>query len=147
MTKNYKDEHHLLEIKLTPPGVTELARELQKPEHKKIRELAQREGNLEEIVGTIAAQLDIALDGFYNPEELCSMLVKALRSGKRGADLLATNSALAEVELVEIEKEIHLLPAGTDPFSLFMQEQGCEICMDKVSCKRAERCLGLPRSE
>ncbi len=141
MSKGYKDEHHLLEIKLTPPGITELARELQKPEHCKIRELAQREGTFEEVLGTIAAQLDIALDGLYNPEELCRMLVKALRSGKRGKDLVTTSSALKEVEIMEIEKEIHLLPAGTDPFSLFMQEQGCEICMDKVSCKRAERCL------
>lgn len=72
--------HHLLILKETPPSLAELRRLLQLPEHADITSEASGAATFEEAIGTIAARLDIALDGDYEPEPLFAMLCEALRN-------------------------------------------------------------------
>ena len=134
-----------------------LCEELCEPRHKDIFDAANKEATFEGSMGCIAAMLDIALDGTYEPEDLFGMLTQALRN--RGGCVMATDlaSGLVEVELRETADAVTMEFAGGEldidvaqkqaalseqRFSIFMQEQGCKICENKQACAAAGQCLG-----
>lgn len=65
--------------KVVPTVFTEFQQELNSGRHNDIVEDAKKGATFEECIGTIAARLDIILDGDYTPEELFSVLLAALR--------------------------------------------------------------------
>jgi hypothetical protein len=129
-------------FQMLPESLVLLQKELTLPQHSKLAAIASKEQTFSAVLGSIAASLDIALDGDYEVEELCSVLLSAMRSGVGGAALTRLDARFQEVEMMETGASVQLVPIGTDPFSLWMQEQGCEVCMGKAACLEAERCLG-----
>ena len=162
ITRNfgYAGAHHLLLEKITPPSLDIFRRELLLPQHRDIFLASQAAATFEEAIGTVAAMLDIALDGTYDPADLFVLLTTALRN--RNRSLAATDLApgLQEVELVERADSITVEFAGVKLetegaeeqavqetasakiFSRFMQDKECKLCENKQACWAAEKCLG-----
>lgn len=159
----YKNEHHLLKEKVAPESLVVLRLELQLPHHRDIFLAAQKQPTFEAAIGCIAAMLDIALDGEYEPDDLFTMLVHALRNRDNLAALRA--AGLVSAELVEKDTEVTLEFGGTTlapqaakdqiivaskgkqpglaiVHAHFMQEVGCDVCENRSACQQAERCLG-----
>jgi hypothetical protein len=147
--------HHLLSLKRVPDSLVELQKELLLPPHRDIYLAASQGTTFEECIGTIAAKLDIVLDGEYEPDALFSLLVTALRSRKAaGNNPSSMHPELVAVELIERAGEVKMDFAGAyfdpsllptpanDGFSIWMKEQGCEVCEGKEACIAAEKCLG-----
>jgi hypothetical protein len=73
----------LLEIREPPRSLILLREEL--PKHPDIYAAASKEPDFARCIGTIAAMLDIVLDGQYAGDDLCDLLYRALRNrGKHG---------------------------------------------------------------
>ncbi len=71
-----------------PKELVDLQDELSRPEHQHIRHKVELEGftTFSECLGTVAAECDIVLDGYYSEEDiigLCRTLTQKLRD-KRG---------------------------------------------------------------
>lgn len=77
--------HPLIHIKDIPPEFIALQKELNKDENFDVAFEARKAGNIEEALGTIAAKLNIALDGLYDVPDICNILAKAL--AKRGGNI------------------------------------------------------------
>lgn len=141
----YKDDHHLLLEKVPPRSLIELRERLQLPEHQDIARIAIKGNTFAECIGHVAACLDIVLDGDYDGEELCALLVKALDNRRSGKPLLSLDPRLKDAELIERDGSVSLELTETqkeiEAFSLFMQEQNCQVCNYKQLCKNAGRCL------
>jgi len=100
-------------LQFVPESLIKLREEL--AHHKDIVFEAAKAVSFEEAIGTIAAKLNIVLDGDYDPDDLFSMLARALRN--RNADRALTPNAMPElqaVQLIETEDGIHLLPEKDD---------------------------------
>jgi hypothetical protein len=101
--------HHLLEFREIPENLTALRDELLL--HPNISNYAQQGKTFEECLARIGVQVDIALDGDYDVNSICSVLCTALRNKRLGlTDPGYTEiSGLIEAELVEREGEIQLV--------------------------------------
>lgn len=67
-----------------PKEMVDLQDELSRPEHQHIRQRCEIEGytTFSEVLGTVAAECDIALDGYYSEadiQNLCRILTNKLR--------------------------------------------------------------------
>ena len=104
-----------IEQREPPASLIALREEL--PNHPLIYEEAKKGRNFEECLATIAYMLDIALDGMYDVEELCDLLVKELkRVGAISLDGTSTgkvrDSRLVAATLVEMGDRI-VIEKGT----------------------------------
>lgn len=152
----YDESHYLVERKITPDVFDQLRAELLQPEHYDIFKEAASAGTFEEAIGIIAAKLDIALDGEYEPVDLFHLLFNALRRrASFGNDPSGMHPNLVAAEIVERDNDVSLQFAGArvdtvgvealptfDGFSRFMREHGCTICESREACRQAEKCLG-----
>lgn len=150
--------HHLLEIREPPPSIVELRNLLQEPQHADILADAQKATSFSEAIGTIAARLDIALDGSYDVDGLCRVLCTCLRGRFTNNSTPHLRSPeLVNVELHETEDEVKLVeafentidanPASEHAWTLYMQRVGCETCFNVQLCKSEGKCLKLPEDE
>lgn len=109
--KNYgydHDTHHLIQIRQPPPSIIALREEL--PKHPDIYNEAVKGNTFEECIGIIAARLDMVLDGLYDPEPLCAMLVDVLRKRHMyGSNPSLRHPDLIDVELVEKEGTVEIV--------------------------------------
>lgn len=149
----YENNHHLVVTKKAPDSLVELRTMLLYPEHADIFAAASVCPSFEECIACIATHLGIVLDGMYEGELLCAMLVDALKhrgmagyvpAGSKPASMLldpTTKEATISFDptnylgQIDIQKKL-------DPFSVFMQEHGCRQCDNTALCKRAGKCLG-----
>lgn len=72
--------HPRLVIKEGPPSLVELRRLLALPQNSDLAEEGMKAATFEEAIGSIAAKLNILLDGDYEPEPLFAMLCEAIRN-------------------------------------------------------------------
>jgi hypothetical protein len=155
VSKDISEPRQNLIIKQTPQELIMLRAELSKPWHADILEKAVKEPTFEAMLGSIAAQLDIALDGYYDPILLMKLLADALANRHlHNDDPHLRAKGLIPVRLEEHENEVHLEFArmavtnthGKDKevaaHNLFMLEHGCQVCHDREECKLANKCLG-----
>lgn len=109
--KNYgydHETHHLIQIRQPPPSIIALREEL--PKHPDIYNEAIKGNTFEECIGIIAARLDVVLDGLYDPEPLCAMLVDVLRKRHMfGSNPSLRHPDLVDVELVEREDSVEVV--------------------------------------
>jgi hypothetical protein len=100
--------HSLVSFHEAPASLVALREEL--IHHSDITDVAQKGSTFEECLGLIALQLDIALDGFYDVEPLCKMLVEALRNRRfHSSEPHKRASGLVDVELIEREGEVEII--------------------------------------
>lgn len=145
-----------LTIKEIPQSLIKLREMLQLPAFFNISSKAQKEPTFEMSLGSIAADLNILLEGDYNVEDLCSMLCEALtNSTKAGTvdspQLLSSKLIAAKIEETEnaLNIEFAKLPAAKTAdaksvtmHNIFMLEHGCKICVDRNACVKSKKCLG-----
>ena len=99
--------HPLLEIKQVPTSLIQLREELQ--HHTDICEYAAKGTTFEECLGKIALQLDIALDGIYDMDPLCEVLLIALKNRRlHGRSPHLRAPGLVDVEMIETEGGLEL---------------------------------------
>lgn len=106
--------HHLLEIRHPPDSIVALRNEL--PMHPDIYMYAQRGKTFEECCGIIAAHLDIVLDGMYDADKLCEVLVESLRNRRMHPnEPWKRHPALHAAEIVERKDtvEVEIVKEGT----------------------------------
>jgi len=117
----YANNHALVQEKIVPLAFRLLAEELAKPQNADLSARAIKGNSFEECLGILAADLSIALDGNYTPEDLigiAEVLLARMRArnepGFNGQfDLPSkTDARLKNVELVERAKEITLEEVG-----------------------------------
>ena len=102
------ETHHLIQIRQPPPSIIALREEL--PKHPDIYNEAIKGNTFEECIGIIAARLDVVLDGLYDPEPLCAMLVDVLRKRHMfGSNPSLRHPDLVDVELVERENSVEVV--------------------------------------
>lgn len=103
-----------IESREPPASLIALREEL--PKHPLIYVEAQKGRNFEECLATIAYMLDIALDGMYDVEDLCDLLVKELKRvgaiSVDGTSVAKKDSRLVAVTLVEMADKI-VIERGT----------------------------------
>ena len=101
--------HHLLVIKEVPESLYVMRRMLLEPQHADIKAEAMKAATFEESIGIIAAMLDIALDGDYEPDPLFTMLCEALRNrGSFKSQPHLRAAGLVNAELVERDGDVTL---------------------------------------
>lgn len=98
----------ILQIKDLPEELIELRKELLN--HPDILAASQAAKTFEDALGIVAMKLNIALDGLYDVQDLCSMLLGALRNRNVDRALVPNIPGLQTVELVETDTEISMLP-------------------------------------
>jgi hypothetical protein len=115
------ETHALLEIRQPPPSIIALRDELEKlrtshnEQDRKLYEKVKAENTFEGCIGELAAGLDILLDGMYDVEPLCGVLVDCLR--KRHLNINQPhlrNNQLVNVELVERADTVGILEVEGD---------------------------------
>lgn len=117
----YVNSHHLVVEKKVPEAFRILAELLQQPQNSDLAARAIKGATFEECLGILAADLSIALDGHYTPEDLigiAEVLIK--RMNQRNApgfngqfDLPSkTDLRLKNVEFIERAEEITLEEVG-----------------------------------
>ena len=101
--------HHLLHLKEIPEGLWALRNELVL--HEDILEYARKGVTFEESLARIALQVDIALDGNYDVNTLCTMLADVLRVRRTGVGFssICEKHKLKPAELVEKEGTVELV--------------------------------------
>lgn len=103
----YNDGHHLLLIKEPGEAIIALRNELLK--HKEIYAYASLGNSFEDCLARIAEKLDVVLDGSYDADELCAMLVTALRNKHAHPNQPHLRvSGLQSVEIIERKGTISL---------------------------------------
>lgn len=110
--------HHLLTLHEPPAVLVAFREELLK--HPDILAYAEKAAGFEEALAKVALQLDIALDGMYEPVPLLIMLTEALRNRRFfPASPHLRASGLVDVELIEKEgEEISLVERDRDVATL-----------------------------
>lgn len=94
-------------IQEPPSSILALREELTK--HVDIYDYAIKGNNFEECCARIAERLDIVVDGAYDADKLCSMLVNALRNRRfHGSQPHLRAGGLQAVEIVERKDNISL---------------------------------------
>lgn len=148
--------HHLLEIREPPPSLVELRNLLQRPEHADILARCNPEASFAHNLGIIASVLDIALDGDYDVDDLCKLLVTCLKGRLNNVSTPHLRAeGLVNAEIQETEDELRLVeaientidPAAGEAWTLYMQRVGCEVCFNTKLCKEEGKCLRLPEEE
>lgn len=147
-------------IKEDVPKELELLRhELTQPQHRNIFVAAQMETTFEAALGTVAAKLNIALDGLYDVPDLCGMLYRALQARPVDHVQAPPLPELQTVELVETDQEIHLLPVYDNEwqkeFAHKKDDTGalppytvCDSCKTEFDCCLGRDCsLGTPAQQ
>lgn len=140
-----------------PESVLRLRTLLALPEHRDIAMEAIKGKDFSEVVGTIAAMLDIALDGDYDGDSLCKLLCRALERRKEFKnEMHRVDPSLVSAEITEREGDISLdlgryVPQPKGKLSgnetavaahvLFMAEHECSLCDDRDACTREGICL------
>lgn len=71
---------------------------------------AFNQNSFADCLGAVAAKLNIALDGDYDPVDLMDMLVRAMKARPENRVEAPQLAELQQVQLVETEGEISLLP-------------------------------------
>ena len=106
--------HHLLTIQEVPENVNALRRELAHEAHTELSAKAQEGKSFSECLAIIATQLDIAVDGLYDANDLCGLLTTSLRAKRFGYDNSSIHklAGLTAVELEERGDEIVLKEEG-----------------------------------
>ena len=102
---------NLNNMQIVPESFQHLQSELNAAQHLDIKAEAAKAASFEEAIGTIAAKLNVVLDGDYDPDDLFTMLVRAMRN--RNSDRTAPPSnvdGLMHVTLTETSGSIHMLP-------------------------------------
>lgn len=103
------DTHHLLIIKRPPDSLYAFRERLAQPQHRDIFDKAKEANTFEEVIGIVAAELSIALDGVYEPDNLLTMLAEALDNrGKFNSQPWRQAGGLVNAELVERDETITL---------------------------------------
>lgn len=152
----YTNNHHLIQEKIIPDSLVALRTELDHMAHFHIALRAKKEKDFEGAIGQIAACLSIALDGSYEPDNLFSMLVDALRAKRNGSPYIPPEGIMTDLEerenSIELKenkleswlKNLHANAESSiaDSHTLFMLEQGCDQCDNRTACRAAARCLG-----
>ena len=154
MPKDISEPRKGLVIKHTPVPIIRLREELALPSHADIAAKAMKGADFAECLGIIAAELGIALDGEYDVQDLCIMLLKALRNRKNvdKEEPHKLADGLVPVKMEETEDALRLehakLPAAktadeatVTKHNIFMLEHGCQICDDREACIAAQKCL------
>ena len=72
--------HSLMQLKQIPDSLVALRIELQKSQHRDIFNAASKGATFEEVIGHIGAMLGVGLDGFYDVDDVCKMLVDRLKN-------------------------------------------------------------------
>lgn len=148
--------HHLIEIREPPPSIVELRNLLQEAQHADLFEASKAGKDFGESLGILAARLDIALDGDYDVDNLCRMLVTCLKARFVNVSTPHLRSpGLVNARLEEAENEIRLVeaventvdPAAGEAWTLYMQRVECATCYNTQLCKSAGKCLRLPEEE
>lgn len=140
-----------------PESVIRLRTLLALPEHRDIAMEAVKGKDFSEVVGTIAAMLDIALDGDYDGDDLCKLLCRALERRKElKNEMHRLDPSLISAEIAESSGGISLdlgryVPQPKGKLSgneaavaahiLFMAEHECSLCDDRDACTREGICL------
>lgn len=154
----YKDEHHLIQEKVTPMSIQMLAKELAEPQHVDIYEAGKLGKSFEECMGIIAAKLDIALDGSYDAAMLADVLLQALRRRKPGAiqNHHLADPRLKNVELVERQNTVTLEEVGEQYKVKGIKEAAegegpytiCRTCINSFDCITNRSCKnGTPAQQ
>lgn len=80
--------HHLVSIKNTSDVFNEFRREIINPAHARLLAGIEKARTFEECIGDIAARCGIVLDGRYDVDMICGILLKELRSRRRKTTIL-----------------------------------------------------------
>lgn len=103
--------HHLILIKEPPASLVALRQEL--AFHPDICAEAVKGNSFQEVIGISCLQLDIAVDGIYDVEPICAMLVEVLRKKRFHSSSSShphlSHKDLVDVELVEKEGTVELV--------------------------------------
>lgn len=101
--------HHLVELREPPSSLTTLRLLLQKEENRDIKEYSEQGTTFEECIGRIATFLSIALDGYYDVPELCTVLCNSIAMRKKvGNSPHLGDARLVNAEIVERKGELSL---------------------------------------
>jgi hypothetical protein len=102
--------HPLLIFKEPGSALVALRNEL--PLHPEIFTYANQGATIEDCLGRIATKLDIALDGEYNLDDLCGLLMTCLAAKRQKIPLSEIHklAGLTQVELIERENTVELAP-------------------------------------
>jgi hypothetical protein len=102
------DTHHLLELREPGANLRALREELQY--HPDITAAAVAGQTFEECLAIIGIKLDIALDGDYDVEDLCGVLVSAMRNRRFHPGNPSLRAAgLVDIEMVETSDSISVV--------------------------------------
>lgn len=148
-----------LEIKRTPPAIQQLARMLQQPEYAYYAKRAEKGKDFGEVVGSLAADLGIAVDGFYDYHSvlrLVEIIIEALpKAEKLGStfDPSTLSSSLVKAEMLETANEITLVEVGQalknyGPVGGQSPYTVCRDCITSYDCCSNRTCeLGKPADQ
>lgn len=78
--------------------------------HTDLYMIGMRQSTFEDVLAAVASKLNIALDGEYEPAKLLNMLTRAMKNRSDNPVEAPALSDLQQVQLVETETEISLLP-------------------------------------
>lgn len=137
-----------LQVKVTPETWNEFVRELNSGRHSDIVKEAQKCLSFSEVIGTVAAKLDIVLDGSYDMLPTCAMLLSALQRKVSGntqphnldpslvpVNLIEREGSLTLEEKLEEEKINHVkVDPGEGPYTV------CNGCTTTFDCCVARDC-------
>lgn len=157
LKSGYKDDHALIEEKVVAESIQLLAREIALPQNKKLYDEANKGTTFEECLGTIAARLDIAVDGSYDAATLADVCLQALRRRKPGAvqNHHIHDPRLVNAELVETKEFLTLEEVG-DQHEIKLKEADasegpytiCRTCITSFDCIQERTCKnGTPAQQ
>lgn len=92
MSSYDRNTHPLLSLKMVPESLIQLRKELQLPENKDIHDAAIVGNTFEECLAIIATKLRIVVDGIYEADALCNMLVTQMRLRHKTANIITVES-------------------------------------------------------
>lgn len=148
-----RTSHSFIVTKEPPPSLVRMRDELAKPWNKDIYDAAIREPTFETVLGTIAAKLSIALDGYYNVPDLCEVLYQALAKRVHNRMLQIPSSEQVpglvkavmiegedDVQLMEFDEAVKHLAGGTEsdgdaPYTV------CNSCLTSFTCCAERKCV------
>jgi len=104
------DYHYLIEHREPPASLVALRSEL--AYHQDIIDYAIQGGDFGDCIGRIALKLDIAMDGMYEVEPMCELLVSALRARRFNTPAGPLLPGLFAAEMIEDADSIRLQEVG-----------------------------------
>lgn len=146
--------HSLLVIKRTPEALVQLRSRLCQPQHEDIYNEAVKAATFEEVLGTVAAMLDIAVDGYVDVDNFCTTLCTALdnRGDRRftgqphltapglvNAEMVERSGTITLEKVEELELEDRIKRESTVDEGRYTICRGCTTSFDCI----ANRTCGL----